>query len=57
MMPLNKYFHGHGEQVMQDMKKKYGDRGEEVFYRTANKKGMKPEDKKSAGRKRALSRM
>ena len=42
-MPLNKYFHGKGESVMADMRKKYGDeKGERVFYATANAKHMKP---------------
>ena len=27
---------------MHEMKERYGKRGEEVFYRTANKMGMKP---------------
>jgi len=55
-VPINAYFHGHGEEVLADMKKKYGkDKGERVFYATA-KKGEKP-NAKSAGRRRALSRM
>ena len=37
-MPLNKYFHGEGDSVMRDMKKRYGsERGERVFYATVNK--------------------
>jgi hypothetical protein len=38
-MPLSKYFSGHGEKVMKNTKKKYGeDKAESVFYATANKK-------------------
>lgn len=37
-MPLSKYYKGHGEEVMSNMKKQYGDKkGEQVFYATANK--------------------
>ena len=39
-MPVSKYFKGHGDEVMANMKKQYGDKkGEQVFYATANKKG------------------
>jgi hypothetical protein len=45
VMPLNKYFKGHGPDVMKKMKKKYGsDKGESVFYATANKKGLAPSE-------------
>lgn len=44
-MPLNKYFGGHGSQVMSSMKQKYGEKkGESVFYATANKKGLGPSE-------------
>lgn len=37
-MPISKYYHGHGEEVMKNMKKEYGDKkGESVFYAKANK--------------------
>jgi hypothetical protein len=37
-MPLNKYFKGHGEEVMANMKKEYGSKkGTSVFYATVNK--------------------
>lgn len=37
-MPLKKYFKGHGEKVMANMKKEYGaKKGESVFYATANR--------------------
>jgi hypothetical protein len=37
-MPLSKYYGGHGAEVMRKMKGKYGDdKGERVFYATANK--------------------
>lgn len=40
-MPLEKYFGGHGKEVMSKMKKKYGgDKGKQVFYATANKRGQ-----------------
>jgi len=40
-MPLNKYFKGHGEKVMSNMKKHYGsETGKKVFYATANKRGL-----------------
>lgn len=44
-MPVSGYFKGHGEQVMADMKSRYGDKkGESVFYATANKRSsMKPQ--------------
>lgn len=41
-MPLNKYFGGGGEKVMDNMKKEYGSsKGKSVFYATANKKKKK----------------
>jgi hypothetical protein len=45
-MPLSKYFKGSGEKVMHSMMNKYGDeKGKQVFYATAKKKGMEPSDK------------
>lgn len=44
-MPISKYFKGHGEEVMNSMKKKYGDKAKQVFYATAKKKGFEPSDK------------
>jgi len=42
-MPINKYYGGHGDSVMKEMTKRYGDKkGKSVFYATANKKGLKP---------------
>ena len=47
-MPLGKYFKGKGEEVMSDMKDRYGeDKGKRVFYATANKRGMTADDNKS----------
>jgi len=38
-MPLNKYFGGHGKEVMSKMKKGYGaKKGKEVFYATINER-------------------
>ena len=52
-MPLDRYYKGHGEEVMADMKSRYGDeKGERVFYATANAKGMKPSGESPAPRKR-----
>lgn len=48
-MPVSEYFGGHGESVMKSMKKKHGGRGEEVFYKTANKKKMTPKSKMPKG--------
>lgn len=54
-MPVSEYFRGKGEKVLSDMESRYGEKkGKQVFYATANKKGMKPGQ---AGRRRALSRM
>lgn len=41
-MPLSKYFGGHGESVMRQMKKKHGgEEGKRIFYATVNKnKGL-----------------
>ena len=36
-MPINKYYSGHGEEVMADMKRRYGAKAERVFYATQNK--------------------
>lgn len=42
-MPLDKYFGGHGRQVMAELKKKHGAKaGERIFYATANKRTQKP---------------
>ena len=41
-MPINKYYGGHGKEVMKKMKKEYGKKkGEEVFYATENKRKSK----------------
>lgn len=47
-MPLNNYFKGKGEKVMDSMKEQYGSKkGKSVFYATANKKkGKKGKGKK-----------
>lgn len=42
-MPVSKYYKGHGKEVMADMEKRYGDKkGKQVFYATANKRGLTP---------------
>ena len=46
-MPLSKYFRGEGRKTMGSMKEQYGEeKGEEVFYRLANKRGQKPGGRK-----------
>ena len=51
-MPVSEYYKGSGRKVMASMKKRYGaKKGKEVFYATANKKGMKKKHKKRARRK------
>jgi hypothetical protein len=38
-MPVSKYYSGHGDEVMANMRKEYGaKKGEQVFYATANKR-------------------
>ena len=38
-MPLDRYFSGHGGDVMSKMQEKYGDEGgKRVFYATVNKR-------------------
>jgi hypothetical protein len=52
-MPIREYYGGKGEQVMREMKKRYGaEKGERVFYATANKRGLNP-----SKRKKTASRM
>ena len=54
-MPLSKYFKGHGEAVMKDMTKRYGDKkGKSVFYATANKRGMDVGPSKHVRKKRGV---
>jgi 16S rRNA C1402 (ribose-2'-O) methylase RsmI len=46
-MPISAYYQGHGEEVMADMKERYGEKkGESVFYATANEQKQNPEDEK-----------
>lgn len=54
-MPIGKYFHGHGDEVMSDMARRYGpEKGKRVFYATANKRGEKPQSERPS--MRALKR-
>ena len=49
-MPLNKYFKGHGEEVMSNMKETYGEeKAKQVFYATANKDKKKKSKKHRRG--------
>ncbi len=51
-MPVSKYYGGSGNEVMSSMKKRYGpEKGERVFYATANKRGQNPGDKALKGLK------
>ncbi len=47
-MPINKYFKGHGTEVMGAMKKTYPDtaKATKVFYATANARGVTPREPK-----------
>jgi hypothetical protein len=46
-MPISRYFKGSGEQVMSDMTERYGpEKGKQVFYATANKRGQTPAKKR-----------
>jgi hypothetical protein len=49
-MPINKYFGGHGSEVMSDMTSKHGaKKGKQVFYATANKRKQNPGDVQEHG--------
>jgi len=53
-MPISAYYKGKGEKVLRGMVKKYGPKkGKEVFYATAKKQGLEPqqEDKTPAVQK------
>ena len=53
-MPVSKYYEGHGTKVMASMKKQYGsEKGERVFYATANKKHQKSDSAPMRGLKKA----
>lgn len=55
-MPLSKYFKGHGEEVMSNMKKEYGaEKGKQVFYATANKRKQKGISTGPSGKKHGRS--
>ena len=48
-MPLEHYFKGKGKKVMASMKERYGEKkGKQVFYATANKKGLGKSKKNKA---------
>jgi hypothetical protein len=50
-MPIPAYFKGDGRQVMRDMIRRYGKKkGRRVFFATANKQGLTPQDKHKAMR-------
>jgi len=46
-VPIREYYKGKGEKVMRDMKRRYGEeKGERIFYATANKRGLTPGGRK-----------
>jgi hypothetical protein len=52
-MPISRYFKGHGSEVMSKMKEKYGaDKGESVFYATANKQKAAEDNARSYAEER-----
>jgi hypothetical protein len=51
-VPISAYFKGHGREVLASMRKRYGARAEQVFYKTANKLGMRPGGRKGVIRRR-----
>ena len=55
-MPLKNYYKGHGKEVMNSMEKTYPSKAkaDEVFYATANKRGMNPESGVKKAMKRAM---
>lgn len=54
-MPVSKYYGGHGEKVMRSMKKQYGEKkGKQVFYATANKRGVNVGPSKSVRKKHGV---
>jgi hypothetical protein len=53
-VPVSAYFKGHGSAVLADMIRRHGKkRGKEIFYATANKRGMTPDDRKKALKRKA----
>lgn len=53
-MPINKYYSGHGSEVMKNMTEQYGaKKGKQIFYATAASKKQRPEDHSVSGLKRA----
>lgn len=57
-MPVSKYYKGHGEEVMANMKKEYGEKkGKQVFYAVANKQGQKPGKKAKKFRKKSTKQI
>jgi hypothetical protein len=47
-VPRDRYFQGHGDRVMREMRKRYGKDAERVFHATANARKQKPGDRKKA---------
>lgn len=53
-MPISKYYKGDGKKVMKEMQERYGkEEGKRVFYATANKRKMNPDDPKKKTKKRS----
>jgi hypothetical protein len=53
-MPKSEYYKGSGDKVYSSMVKQYGKKkGEQIFYATANKQKMNPDDNKSKKKKKS----
>jgi len=52
-MPIERYFEGHGRSVMRSLKAKHGEeKGERVFYATANARHAHPGEEMTENQKR-----
>jgi len=56
-LPISEYYKGRGQKVMAEMKRRYGEeRGERIFYATANARGLTPGGRKGVIRGRRNGR-
>lgn len=56
-MPKSAYYGGHGKRVLARMKARYGpEKGERIFYATAEKHGLKPGETASPAQVRKLAK-
>lgn len=56
MSPLSKHYKGHGEEVMTDMKRRYKDKADKVFYATEKKRAKKKAKKKASAKHKRATR-